>query len=52
MLLYSYITCRKYNLNNRTPEDVLADEFWSTEFQEFRWLECKTKCSRGAVDYE
>ena len=39
-----------FNLNNRTLIDTLADPFWITELQTFRWQECKTKCKSSVVD--
>ena len=39
-----------FNLHTKTLENVLADPFWTTEFQAFRWQECQTKCSSSIVD--
>lgn len=39
----------QFDLNTRTLEQVLADEFWSTEFQTFKWQECQTKCRSDLV---
>jgi MoaA/NifB/PqqE/SkfB family radical SAM enzyme len=39
-----------FNLNNRSLIDTLADPFWITELQTFRWQECKTKCKSSVVD--
>lgn len=39
-----------FNLNTRTLTNALADEFWSTEFQTFKWQECQTKCKSSNVD--
>ena len=36
----------RFNLNQRTFQDILADPFWSTEFLKFSSLECQTKCVR------
>lgn len=41
---------RSYNLHERTLTDVLADNFWTTDFQQFNWLECKTKCDHSRVN--
>jgi MoaA/NifB/PqqE/SkfB family radical SAM enzyme len=41
---------RSYNLYQRTLEQVLTDEFWHGEFQQFSWLECRTKCDQKRVD--
>jgi MoaA/NifB/PqqE/SkfB family radical SAM enzyme len=40
----------QFNLHNRTLTDVLTDDFWSGEFQTFRWQECQTKCAAVRVD--
>lgn len=40
----------KFDLHKKTLENVLADPFWNTEFQAFRWQECQTKCSNSVVD--
>ena len=40
----------QFNLHNRMLKDVLTDNFWSGEFQTFRWQECKTKCSAEKVN--
>jgi MoaA/NifB/PqqE/SkfB family radical SAM enzyme len=39
-----------FDLNTRTLTHVLADDFWSTEFQSFQWQECQTKCKSSLVD--
>ena len=39
-----------FNLNTKTITDVLADDFWTTEFQSFKWQECQTKCRSSLVD--
>jgi len=39
-----------FDLNNRTLTDVLADSFWNTEFQTFKWQECQTKCKNDVVN--
>jgi sulfatase maturation enzyme AslB (radical SAM superfamily) len=39
-----------FNLNTITLTDVLADPFWSSEFQSFKWQECQTKCKTQIVD--
>lgn len=40
----------RFDLNIRSMQDILQDAFWSTEFQEFKWQECKTKCNSKIVD--
>jgi MoaA/NifB/PqqE/SkfB family radical SAM enzyme len=39
-----------FDLNTKTLTDVLADDFWATEFQSFKWQECQTKCNSFIVD--
>jgi MoaA/NifB/PqqE/SkfB family radical SAM enzyme len=39
-----------FDLHTKTLTTVLADTFWSAEFQTFRWQECKTKCKSSVVD--
>ena len=29
--------------------DVINNKFWNTDFENFSWLECKTKCSKNVV---
>jgi MoaA/NifB/PqqE/SkfB family radical SAM enzyme len=41
-----------FDLNTKKLTDVLADEFWSEEFQLFHWRECQSKCERDSVDEE
>ena len=40
---------QKFDLNQRSLEAVLADEFWNDEFQTYRWTECQTKCAADKV---
>jgi len=39
-----------FDLHNRTLTDVLADSFWTAEFQTFKWQECQSKCKNAVVD--
>lgn len=39
-----------FDLNTKTLADAIADSFWSTEFQTFKWQECQTKCNSAKVD--
>ena len=41
-----------FDLNQDTLVNVLADEFWETDFKTFKWQECKTKCKKSAVNQE
>ena len=43
---------RSFDLNNSSLTDVLLEPFWEGELRSFRWMECKTKCSRAVVDLE
>lgn len=36
----------QFNLNIRTFQEIITDNFWSTEFLKFDSLECKTKCTK------
>jgi radical SAM protein with 4Fe4S-binding SPASM domain len=40
----------KFDLHNRSMQNVLEDTFWTTEFQEFKWQECKTKCNSKVMN--
>ena len=42
----------KFNLHQHNLETVLQDPFWSTEFQQFGWTECQTKCVAKVVSEE
>ena len=39
-----------FDLTTKTLTHVLADPFWTGEFQAFKWQECQTKCSSSIVD--
>lgn len=43
---------QQFDLNQRTLVDVLADPFWRTEMQTFRWQECQTKCHSSVVNQD
>jgi MoaA/NifB/PqqE/SkfB family radical SAM enzyme len=34
-----------FNLNTKSVDDVLNDEFWDEDFQSYRWQECQTTCA-------
>jgi MoaA/NifB/PqqE/SkfB family radical SAM enzyme len=38
-----------FNLNNRLFNEIIQDEFWTTEFLEFNSMECKTKCTQAQL---
>lgn len=37
----------RFNLNYRTLDQIMADEWWSTDFKKFDNLECQTKCTKA-----
>ena len=41
-----------FDLNVKTLESVLNDEFWSNDFENFSWTECKTKCNISVVNQQ
>ncbi len=38
-----------FDLHKRTLTEVVADEFWQTDFKQFKWHECQTKCAKSVV---
>jgi hypothetical protein len=40
----------KFDLNRRTLNDAVTDDFWETTFKSFSWQECQTKCNTSRVD--
>lgn len=42
----------QFSLHDRTLEQVIKDPFWVTEFTQFRWQECKTKCAKAVVNQD
>jgi len=36
----------RFNLNNRTLDEILEDDWWQTDFKKFDNLECRTKCTK------
>jgi MoaA/NifB/PqqE/SkfB family radical SAM enzyme len=44
------LQAEKFNLHQRTLQQALADDFWTTELETYRWQECRTKCSSSIVD--
>jgi MoaA/NifB/PqqE/SkfB family radical SAM enzyme len=44
------IIAEQFDLNVRILTDVIADQYWSTTFQNFSWQECQTKCASTGVD--
>ena len=41
---------QRFNLNQWSLEDCLADPFWNNEFTSYKWRECQTKCSANVVN--
>jgi MoaA/NifB/PqqE/SkfB family radical SAM enzyme len=39
-----------FNLNQKLLQDVLNDNFWTNEFESYKWHECQTKCKSSIVD--
>lgn len=42
----------RFDLNKRTLTDVINDEFWEDRFENFSWVECKTKCNISVVNQD
>lgn len=40
----------RFDLHQRSLQDALSDDFWSTQFQNYAWQECQTKCAAARVD--
>ena len=43
---------KQFDLNKNLLQNVLNDNFWQTEFRQFKWQECKTKCNSKVVNQE
>jgi len=43
---------KQFDLNKNLLQNILKDNFWQTEFRQFRWQECRTKCNNKVVDQE
>jgi len=43
---------KQFDLNKNLLQNILNDNFWQTEFRQFRWQECKTKCNCKVVNQE
>ena len=46
------ILANKFDLHAKVLHNVLEDSFWETELKQFRWQECKTKCTKEVVNQE
>lgn len=42
----------EFNLHEKTLESVLNDPYWSGDFENFSWTECKTKCNISVVNQQ
>ena len=42
----------RFNLQQKTLTEVIADPFWNNEFKQFRWQECRTKCAKTVVNQD
>jgi MoaA/NifB/PqqE/SkfB family radical SAM enzyme len=43
---------KSFNLNIKTLDSILIDNFWDKDFEEFKWIECQTKCKLSVVTKE
>lgn len=43
---------RSFNLNKKPLDLVLKDQFWDDKFENFSWIECKTKCNISVVNQQ
>lgn len=46
------LLAERFSLKQRTLTEVVADAFWTTEFKQFRWQECRTKCAKVVVNQD
>lgn len=42
----------QFNLHTTSLENSLRHKFWETDFQQFKWQECRTKCTKTVVNQE
>jgi hypothetical protein len=42
----------RFDLQQKTLTEVIADTFWETEFKQFKWQECRTKCAKQVVNQD
>lgn len=40
----------RFNLRERSFQDIIADEFWTTDFLKFDSVECQTKCTKEKLN--
>jgi hypothetical protein len=46
------VSKNQFDLNQRSLNDVLNDEFWSEEFEIFSRSECRAKCNKAVVNQQ
>jgi hypothetical protein len=44
------VSKKQFDLNQRSLNEVLTDEFWREEFEIFSRSECRTKCNKAVVN--
>ena len=43
---------KRFDLTTTSLVDVINNEFWNKEFENFSWTECKTKCNATVVNQQ
>lgn len=43
---------KTFDLNTKSLDLVLKDEFWDEKFENFSWTECRTKCNISVVNQQ
>jgi MoaA/NifB/PqqE/SkfB family radical SAM enzyme len=46
------VSKKRFNLNERTLNEVLHSSYWSEEFEIFSRTECRTKCNKAVVNQQ
>ena len=46
------VSKEKFNLNQRSLNEVLNDRYWGEEFEIFSRAECRTKCNKAVVNQQ
>jgi len=41
-----------FDLNKNSLQNILEHEFWETELRQFKWQECREKCSNKVVNQD
>jgi len=47
---WNELSATRFNLNERTFDQIQKDNFWSTDFLTFRWQECQAKCTQEKLN--